>query len=249
MPFTLAGWTETQDATTTLRYVAAMADEHITVVGDDVKVPALAQLAAHYALGPTMTLAQISSPSLRRRTNLDLGGIDVAAEPLSLPNMSQRFANPLPLEAGEKLNALAAKSGGVAEYAHVLVWLSDGPITPVTGEIFSVRATGATALVAYTWSSSAITFTQTLPTGRYQCVGARAESAGMIAFRLIFPGYSWRPGGVGADAPSDISPNGQRLGGWGVWGEFADDAQPILEALSISADATQTLYLDLIKIA
>jgi len=248
MPFTLVGWTESQDATTTLRYITAMADEHITVAGDDVKVPALSQLAGYHALGATMTQAQLSSPSLRRRTLLDIGGVDVSAEPGSPPNMHPRFTNPLPLDAGEKLNALASKSGGAAEYAHVFAWLCDGPIAPVTGEIFTVRCTGATALVAYTWSSSALTFSQTLATGKYACVGAKGESAGMLAFRLIFSGYSWRPGGIGTDTASDLTPNGQREGGWGVWGEFMDDSPPILEAVSISADATQVVYLDLMKV-
>jgi hypothetical protein len=212
-------------------------------------VPKLSQLAGFYALGTTITLAQIQSPSLRRRANIDISPVDVSAEPASPPSMMARFTSPIPLEEDEDLTALVAEAFSGAERETVLAWLSDGPITPVTGEIFTVRATGTTTLTANTWSNVAITFSQTLPRGRYQVVGARCESAGCVAFRLVFPGYSWRPGGVGCDSIGDLSPNGQRMGGYGVWGEFESTSPPTVDVLSVSADTSEVIYLDLIKIA
>jgi len=249
MPHTLVGWSESQDTGAVLTLVAALADQHVTVSGDDVTVPELAQLGGYYALGTTITLAQLSSPHLRRISLLDIGALDLGAEPLTTQNFHSRFTNPLPLEAGEKLNALVAEAAAGAEQETVLAWLCDGAIAPVTGEVFTVRCTNTTTLTGYAWTNGALTFSQTLPVGSYSVVGARGVSAGLIAFRLVFPGYPWRPGGVGHDAVGDLDPPGQRYGGWGVWGTFRDNAPPTVDFLSISADTSQVVFLDLIKVA
>jgi hypothetical protein len=249
MPFTLVAWTQSQDTGGVLTNVAALADQHVTVSGNNIRVPALSQLAGYYANGTTISRAQISSPSLRRKALIDIEPIDISAEPSANPPMHDRFSSPIPLEADEDLTALVAEGAAGAEYEHVLAWLCDGPITPVTGEVFTVRATGTTTLTAYAWTNCALTFSQTLPTGRYQVVGARGLSAGAIAFRLVFPGGTWRPGGIGCDAASDLNPAKQRMGGWGVWGEFAHTAPPTVDFLSVSADTSEVVHLDLIKVA
>jgi hypothetical protein len=109
--------------------------------------------------------------------------------------------------------------------------------------------TTSVTLSAYAWTNAALTFSQTLPMGRYQVVGMRARSTGLIAARLVFVGFSWRPGCVGHDAVSDIDNDVFRQGRLGVWGEFEHDTPPTVDFLSVSADSNPTVWLDLIKVA
>jgi len=148
---------------------------------------------------------------------------------------------------GEALNVKVSVSA--AGRASALALFCDGPLAPVTGEIFTVRATSSTTLTAYQWTNGALTFAQSLPKGRYAVVGMRALSAGLIAARLVIPGYAWRPGCIGYDAENDTEDDVFRGGRMGVWGEFDHDLPPTVDFLSISADTSEVVYLDLIKIA
>jgi len=249
MPFTLVAWVESQDTGGSLTLTAALADPHIRVVGDDVIVPALSQLSGYFAWGEYITQAQLSSPSLRKETLLDVSPVDRSPEPSSRPPLHDLFDFPIPLVASEALNALLAEDGTGGQYSGMLAWLSDGPVTPVTGKVFTVRATGTTTLTPYSWTNVSLTFYQTLPAGRYQIIGMRARSTGLIAARLVIPGYSWRPGVIGFDAASDIGPDRFRYGKCGVFGEFDHDAPPTVDCLSRSADTSQVFHFDLLKIA
>lgn len=248
MPFTLVGFSESQDSAT-LANIAALADQHVTVSGDDIRVPALNQLAGYHFHGPNFTLGQVSSPSLRVQTLIDVEPADVAAEPASPPAFHDLFANPIPLVASESLNSLMAEDAAGASRVTALVWFSDGPISPVTGKIQTVRATGSATLTANAWTNVALTFSQTLPAGDYQIVGMRAQSAGCQAARIVSPGGGWRPGVIGFDADGDLDAPRFRMGQCGVMAEFAHDAPPTVDFLSISADTSEVVHFDLIKTA
>lgn len=247
MPFTTVGWSQSQITGNVLKSVNALADQHVTVSGADVKVPALNHLVAAYAIGATITLAQIQSPKIRSMMYADIGLLEVAAAPASPPAFQPRPLSPLPLSVGEKLDAYVAASAAVAEQDSVLAWLADAAVAPVTGEIYTVRCTSSTTCVAYAWTNGTLTFTQTLPVGNYQIVGARAESATLIAFRFVLTGYQWRPGGVGCTGAGKLGPSIQRYGGMGVWGAFSDESPPTVDFLAGAADASEVVYLDLIK--
>ncbi len=249
MPFTLAGWSQLVDAATLTAH-DALVDPHVRATGKDVYVPSLLpNLAGAYAVGTHITLAQIASPSLRRKANIDIIPVERAGAPLSPPRFYDLFTKPHPLDAGEALNFLAAEDATGTGRQSGFVWLSDGPAVPVTGEIFTVRFTGTTTLTAYTWTTVPLTPTQSLPAGRYQIVGMSAISTGAIAARLIIPGYTWRPGVIGATAVSSFGHERFRWGNAGVFGEFPHDLPPTAEFFSASADTSETVFLDLIKIA
>jgi hypothetical protein len=248
--FTTVAYVKSQDTGGVLTNVAAIADQHVRVSGDDVIVPDdLPFLCGAYAGGTTITGARISSPALRRTLLLDVSPLNVGAEPLSPTPLFNAFYSPLPLDADEALNALVAEGATGAEYEEVVVFLGDGAQSPVSGDIYTVRATGSTTLTAYAWSNVPLTFAQTLPAGRYQLVGLRAISAGAIAARCVFVGGTWRPGCIACDAESDLTPDIFRRGALGVWGEFEHNTPPTIDFLSISADTSEVVYLDLIKVA
>ena len=146
-------------------------------------------------------------------------------------------------------NYLVAETASGAEQEYGLVWLTDGPAQPVTGEIFTVRSTNASTLTAAAWTNGALTFSQTLPKGRYRVVGMRAQSAGLVAARLVFIGYPWRPGVVGTDSAGDAAPDIFRAGRLGSWGEFDHNTPPSVDFLSVSADTSQIVHLDLQKVS
>lgn len=247
MPFTLVGFTESQDSAALIE-VAALADQHVRVVGDDIIVPALSNLAGAYALGPNVTQAQLSSPSLRRLTLLDAAPVDVSAEPTVPAPFLDMFDRPFPLDVSEALNALAAEDAAGASRSTVLAWLIDAIQALPAGPIFTVRVTNTTTLTANAWTNGALTFGQTLPAGAYAIVGAFFFSAGLQAFRFVFPGGSWRPGAIGFDAVGDADVSRFRMGAAGVWGQFEHDAPPTVDFLSNSADSSQTGYVDLIQV-
>jgi len=248
MPFTVVAYSESQDSAV-LTNIAAIADTHMRVVGDDIYVPILNQLAGYYFLGANFTQGQIDSPSLRVQTLIDVEPADLVDEPGSPPNVHDIFEKPIPLATGETIRTLMAEDAAGASRVNALLWFSDAPLAGVTGKIQTVRATGSTTLVANAWTACALTFSQTLPVGSYQIVGARFQSAGARAGRLIVPGYSWRPGAPGCDADSDIDFWRFRYGELGVWCTFASDNPPQAEFFSASADTSEVVHLDLIKIS
>jgi hypothetical protein len=248
MPFTLCAFHESTTASKTTYAINALADPHVRVSDDDLWIPeALPMLAAVWAGGAYVTLARLESPTLRTLTPIDIIPFDLATEPGSPPALVYQGHAPKLIGGGEALNAKFSASQ--ADILKALVWLCDGPLAQVTGEIFTVKASTSVTLTANAWTNAALTFAQTLPKGRYQVVGMRAKSTGLVAARLVFPGYAWRPGCLGFDAYNEVERPEFRHGRMGVWGEFDHDVPPTVDFLSISADSNPEVWLDLIKIA
>jgi len=250
MPFSVVAYTESQDTAGVLTEVAAATDQHITTDGDDILVPEWApNLAAVCAIGATISRAQISSPSLRQRTLLDVSPLNIGAEPLGAQAYMPMFERPITLEPGEGLRALVAEGAAGAEQETVLVWLASEMEGVPEGDIEQIRCTSATTLTAFSWSLCTLTLSQQLRAGTYAIVGMRAISAGALAARLVIPGSQFRPGVVGYDAESDYAPEIFRPGALGVYGTFDHRFIPQVEFLSVSADTSEVIYLDVIKIA
>lgn len=250
MSFSLVAWSESQDTSAVLTQVAAVSDQHITTDGDDILVPEFApNLAAVCAIGATLSQAQISSPSLRQRTQLDVSPLNIGAEPLGSQAYMPMFNRAIPLEPGEGLRALVAEGAAGAEQETVLAWLMAEMEDTPAGDIEQIRATATATLTAYGWTLATLTLSQQLRAGTYAIVGMRAYSAGLLAARLVIPGSEFRPGVVGYDVESDYAPDEFRPGELGVYGTFDHRFIPQVEFLSVSADTSEVVYLDVIKIA
>lgn len=246
--YTVVAFTESQDSASLVN-VAAVADTLYRTNGDDLFVPReLANLAGWWFGGANFTAGQIVSPSIRRRWPIDVDEADLAAEPGSPVNFTDRFDSPIPLVPTEQINVLAAEDAAGASRVTAVLFLSDGETTPVSGDIATIRATGTTTLVANAWTVGQISFSQTLPAGRYALVGARVQSAGLIAARFVPVSGGHRAGVLGCDADSDIGLARFRYGRCGTLLEFDHDAPPQVEYLSASADTAEVLSLDLIEI-
>ncbi len=254
--FTVVAFYESVDQGAAYNFISGVPDLTVRVSGDDIQVPTLNQIVAVSAQVETAAAhrARLSCPSLRVLSNLQIAPMNGAAAAAVEPGSPQAVVDlrrtPLALAPQEQLNAEILADPVAAQIQSVVVWLSDGPIEPATGRIFTVRATAVSALVAGTWSPTAINFDEDLPRGRYQIVGFWPISTGMIAARLSMVAHPWRPGALGSDLQEDIQHPMFRFGQLGVFGEFEDIEPPTVEALAVSADAAaaQQYYFDLIQI-
>jgi len=247
MVYTTVAWYEA--AAKTLEAIDAVPDEHVTGSGDDITIPiGLDQVVGIQLTGATLARARLSSPSLRR---IWLEELNPFASTLGLiPSdpiiaLIDRMADPIPLTASEKLNVLVTCA---AAGACAVVFLADGPIEPVHGDIRTIRATATIADEAGKWVSGPLAFDQTLPAGRYQVVGFRCLDAHGIAARLLFVGQWPRPGCVCGDDVEAIADTPFRWGNPGVLGEFEFDQPPQMEVLSDGTGVAQEVYLDLIQV-
>jgi hypothetical protein len=159
------------------------------------------------------------------------------------------FYSPLPITTGDLLEA-DVDNGNNSEYDTVLVWLERNARSPVKGQIFTVRGTASATLTAHAWTISPFVLDNSLEEGIYAIVGMEVETAHLIAYRLVFPGVanSVRPGGIGKTSVANLQDKIFRYGRLGVWGVFDAAVQPQVEYLSTTADSSETIWLDLVKL-
>ncbi len=257
MPQHLAAWQQSVDPAGAFSALTAVPDQQLTVVGANIQIPSLNRVIA-LAGGVETTAAQqarLTAPSrrvlaLQRVTPLQgaAAGASVPADPHHLMDLR---ASPLQMVTGEQANFEINSNPAAAQIQWGLMWLADGPVAPIAGNIFTVRADGVTVLVASSWTNGPIVFAENLPRGRYQVVGLRVQSAGLVAARLVFvggPPGGWRPGVMGTNTDRHLEHEMFRLGGLGVLGEFEDVEPPTVDYLSVSADVAEVVYLDLIQV-
>lgn len=247
--FHLVAWTQNQNSSAGLLPVNVATDATLAFSGSFLTVvQGLNFFAGALAFGATVTRAQLLSPSLRQIFNEELDPVQTVMTNSGWHNIIDKFRAPVPLVPNEQLQAQVSSSAA-GEQDTIFAWLADGPILPITGIVHGVRVTATATLTANAWSNAALTFDQTLPSGTYQIVGARFRSTGMVAFRFVFPGGFWRPGGLGRQAATINDDVRFRVGYLGVWGQFPNLVPPTVDFWSTSADTAETGVLDLIKIA
>jgi hypothetical protein len=235
--------------------LAAVQDPAINTRGTDVRVASQIPFifgAAGLTAAAVYTSSQLRSPSLRTLNNMFIRPLNNAVTFANPAPVMTFPANPRGMVTAEDVQFWVDSTPGAGAEAHYgLVWMCDGPLSAVNGEIFSVGATAAATLVAGTWVNSPITFDQALPSGTYQAVGMRAEGANLVASRLVFPGggdNSFRPGCPASTSAFVLEADNFRKGKLGVYGTFRQDNPPTLDNLGIT-DTAQVLTLDLIKTA
>lgn len=256
MTFHLGGFLEDQDPAGAFVGMAALADDRLFTQGDNLRVPSLNQIimAAGGAENVTVPRIRLDSPTLDQLTRWEIAPLNVVTaadvEPGSPFAIQKMLQNPVVLGVDELLTCDILSNPAAATSQWALLWFSDGPPQPVTGQrIFTVRALGTTTVTAQEWSTAALTLDENLPPGNYQVVGMRAESVTGVACRLVFrTGEFWRPGVLCSDAISDLGDDIFRGGRLGVFGEFPFTQIPAVEFLCNAADTAQTVHLDLVRV-
>src|SRR5260221_3759407 len=228
-----------------LAALPAIADPHVRVVGNGIYVPKdLPYIWGATGIGPTMTRAQLQSPSLRRTFLHEVAPLDVgAALPASPRKIILGEDQPIPIDAGEELDVNITNTASDRET--VLVWLGPGIAKPSPKASFTLRVTSTPTAVAGTWTNRALTFDQSLPAGAYELLGARFRSTNLIAFRFVFVRGTYRPGLIGYAGTTSLDYDKFRFGNLGIWGTFQHNAPPTVEFLANAADASFTGEIDL----
>jgi len=258
MPFHLAAFSEAVDPAGAFNALTGVLDSVLSVVGDNVQVPTLNKIIAA-AAGVETTAAQqarITAPSRRVLALQRVAPTQGAAAAVSLPGDPHRVSDwrltPLQMVTGEQVNFEINSDPAVAQIQWGLIWFADALTPPGNGPYFTIRATGATALVAHNWVLVPIVMSENLPRGRYQLVGLRAQSTTLVAARAVFVGTgsqgAWRPGVMGCNTDRHLEDDMFRTGGLGVFGEFEDTDLPSIECLAEAADAAEVFYLDLVQV-
>jgi len=203
---------------------------------------------AYYgALGATR--ARFVTPTFRQLSTPWIRPINLAIVPLDEPNMADYSANPLLIRGLEELQLEGYQTSGGAAVVACIAGLASQPIGPSpSGDIIAMRGTGATAAVPGGWTNTVMMWQDTLPNGQYAVVGLEVISTTCIAGRLIFEDQVERPGCLGQSLVSGNGPQLFRYGNLGVWGRFNAFRIPSVEVLCNAADATQEIYLHLVRI-
>jgi len=256
MPITLIAHYESQDPANAFVNIAALDDPLGSDDADDLIVPDFNRLVA-VAFGVPSGGGQrlrLDSPSIRVMGRWEAdefnGGADADAEPDSPQKVVDLRDNPLIFTPTERVIAEVNADTTVAEAAWVLYWFSDQErIEPVSGrQIRTVRVTTTVTLTLGAWTNTGLTFADTLPVGRYGIVGARFQSAGLVAARFVSPDFGYRPGVLCVDDENDQQHPMFRKGGLGVLMEFESVRVPTVDFIAISADANPAGVLDLVQL-
>ncbi|MEM2567258.1 MAG: hypothetical protein QXH20_02150 [Candidatus Bathyarchaeia archaeon] len=230
--------------------ITPVPDPHVRVEGANIIVPE----GMNFYLGARLiavdySVARLDAPSLRRfmyHWFAEVSGSTTTD--LTVP-FDERFYSPLPLDNFEPLRVVVDNINPTQSRNRIaVVFIGDGPQTPVTGDIYTVKATGSGTIKAMSWSNVSLSFTDTIPAGRYQLVGASIADDNMVAIRFVFVGQSWRPGVLGRSAFSAPEHNIFRHGRIGVLGEFPHDQPPTVDVLAGVDMSSITVFLDLIKV-
>jgi hypothetical protein len=234
----------------TLATVNAVPDTQIVTLGNAIRVPLdifnLSMVASLYE-ATTFTQAQVETPSLRALAPLDVNPLNIS-QPLPLNNNFADFYNsPVKLVGNENLTLSFSGTSTGGQGAYGVVEFTDGPIKPVSGNIFTIKASAAATLSAGTFVNSALTLDVVLPAGSYNVVGLRVESANGVAARLAFIGQTYRPGVLCKASPQQQDDMRYRQGNCGSYGVFDQTQTPSIDVLG-DTDTAQVVYLDLIKV-
>jgi hypothetical protein len=245
--FTVVAWSSAPGALAAYQNVAAIVDQHIRYGGNFNYLGKLNQVIGKYACATaTGTAARVISPSLRKTNPLHIAPVEMAIIPTDNPALDWHPESPVPLIEGEPISVEMANMAATIGTAGL--FLSDGPIAKVNGDIRTVLATCLFTPIASTWVLGALAFADNLPLGNYRVVGARVVFATGVLFRFVPLGAIHRPGGICAQLASDADFKEQRKGGLGEWFTFDPNTPPGIEILCSSAPGAGTaqVFIDVI---
>ncbi len=211
------------------------------------------------AVGPNITRAQITAPSLGvKRFSPEIVPRRVGAN-FSLTTPEYWVPQtPYGLNAGEEVDVNIADNGAVANLKTALIWFSakTGPTKMPAGDgyIRMIRATATKTLTANAWTNTSITPDTSLEAGSYSLVGFLPISANIYAARAVITGQPVRPAGIGfagtEAVAADLDSTYVLIGPFMFkdLGRFTHTTIPTFDFLSNTADTAETVFLYVIKL-
>jgi hypothetical protein len=199
--------------------------------------------------GVGMAAARILAPSLKIVGYPRVTRFDLTTQPPVNPNVEPLFDYPIPIQAIEELEFQTDNSNAAAQDHAGVMLLEDVHQPTPPGPSWTIKGTGAVVTSNRVWGSGTITWEDTYRTWLYGVIGIRVVGANVTAARLI-PNISGpRPGVIGQSVETQMLPNLVWDGRFGVMTTFRPPVFPLLEVLGNGATATQTVYLQIVKLS
>lgn len=223
-------------------------DSILTVSGSGFITGLDARAKFAFVHGVGMANARLNTPSLRRISIPSLQPTQVVLAPAANPQFPEFLGFEPNLPAVDPISVESTNTDAGTQDHRAAIALGFRESIAVPGPIWTVRGTGAIVQTATGWVNGALTLDQQLPAGRYAVVGGQCIVANGWAWRLIFQGATWRPGGMSSVAAGTPGSDLFRKGRLGTWGTFDAFAPPNLEIFGTGAGATQTVFLDIMPV-
>lgn len=250
MGFHLGAFTATVGAAASYADLNLSNDQHWTPGASGKAImPYRCKIRAAYVQGATLSAARLYAPSLRDIVYPELNPITVGTAPGDLPSIvlpDQGF-EPV-LQQGEEAN-IQASNTGAGEVQTGFLWAQSSYDPAPPGIVHTLKLTSAVTGSANQWDSGVMTPSDTLPPSRYAVVGMHAWGANIIAARLIPTQGGPRPGVLALASVGLDSWPWFRYGRFGKFLEFTNTSLPNIEYFKTAAGTTQTVLLDIVRIA
>lgn len=227
--------------------LANVPDQMVFATANAFQMPRRVTCIGAYGGNDAYTSLRINAPSLRRTFLPQIDPVDSQLAPSNRPPINWYGDMGPQFDYTEGVSVEASRGVVAASAAAALLWIADSNLITVGGPIFTWMVTATTTIAAGTWASGAMSYTQTLPAGKYQVVGMSAYGANLYAARLVFLTGGFRPGVLAQQAYGEFSDDMFRRGNAGLFGQFDNTTLPSLEFMGTGAGSAQTVMLDLIR--
>jgi hypothetical protein len=243
---------QSNSTATTLTQINAVSDPSYAISNNNFLPPGDRYIYAAYSQGVNLTQSTLQVADYIAYSQWNIQPVVTASTVPTNPNYCNMLFQPPKISALNQLQCNASSSSGTNSITTVVFLGSNPQPDPIPfGNIITVRATASVTLVSNSWTSlGTLVFDTALPGKRFAVVGGFGQSAGAIAFRLLFPGgdQAVRPGGLCVTSIGNRVPNEFMLGYFGQLGTFFGPVPPSCEFFSGSADSTEKIFLQLVPL-
>ncbi len=248
--FHVCAFTASIALSSTKQKVAALNDAIMRIGGSNGFVPQEdMSLACAAAFGVGQANPYLTSPKLAQFNPLDIVPVPAVASPTDGGLVSPYRYRPFRFRAQEELTAYCDNTNAAAQQQTIVIWLSNGAVQVPNGDRLIIQASSTTAATAFVWSQIPYSLNQALPEGTYVMLGSRVFSTTGIAHRWTFWDQFYRPGMLSLSSVADRQFDALEDYYLGAMGAFKNTTLPNLEVLCGAADASHTIYMEVIKVA
>lgn len=211
-------------------------------------MPENLNLWAAYGGNDAYTALRINQPSLRDPFLPYVDPLSLTVLPANIPPVYKAWEMGVNLRKNEFLRMDASRGTVLASDAYALVWVGRQRRPAPSGPKRTIRFTTAITIAEGTWSLGTITFSDTLPDGRFAICGISVYGTNLLAARLAFVGGGWRPGVLCQGAQGEWMPPAFDRNEFGYFGSFLNTIQPNLECFGVGVGTSQIGYMDLVQV-
>lgn len=230
--FTTVGWAGLLAPDSEFTPLPAIPDQHVRTEANSIFIQEFSLLLGGMALiGANVGRARFVAPSLRRVNPNAIEPLETAIVQAGVPILAVSPRTGLPLDPNEQLQFENNSAIAVAEEQAGYAWLADARITPVEGQIRTIRFVIATTInsVIHGWVNAEIDFVDDLPIGTYDIVGGGLFGTSLRVYRFVPIGAHHRPGGPCALTNEQGLEHTFRFGDMGVWLTFETVRPPSID--------------------